>query len=64
LGTGNAMFFSRAGTFSSNPDKRVQAPVTVATALHCWAICVKGANKRPPNTELMIIIAAPPFSSL
>ena len=63
-GAGKGMFCARSGTSANKVSSRCQAACAFTIALHCCTICVSGANKRPPSTELMIIIAAPPLSSL
>ena len=61
-GAGSAMLGDRLGSCPSNCSSRVQASRTPTTARHCETTCTKGASMRPPKTDAMIIIPAPPLS--
>ena len=63
-GAGNAMLGGRTGKATSMFSSRPQASRTFTTACHCETICTSGASTRPPKIEAMIIMAAPPLSSL
>ena len=64
FGTGKDMLRDLGGTCASNPSSRSHPARTLTTALHCETNCASGANTRPPNTEPMIIMPAPPLSAL